>query len=280
MRIQVRPLSGPSEFEGAEEVQISAWGMGSRDRAVTPKEMMIAIHDNGGLALGAFDGDTLVGFALLFPGYNGKRVYMYSHQTGVLKEYQSRGVGYLLKQKQREFALKSGIDLIAWTFDPLIARNAYFNFTKLGTIARRYLVDYYGPMQDPANGGWPTDRFLCEWLIEPRQLSSVRSYARGPLRDAHVVIAKSGEEPYPVCRDWQIDLSVRRALLDIPSDVVKLKAADPEKARRWREATREAFLAYFSAGFTAIALIEDGGSKRYLLMKTRLPKSPLAVRIN
>ena len=96
--IIVRPLAKPAEFVGAEEVQLSAWG--ENERAVTPKEIMIAVHDNGGVVLGAFEGRKTVGFAILLPGYNGKDVYMYSHMTGVLKEYQSRGVGYMLKQKR------------------------------------------------------------------------------------------------------------------------------------------------------------------------------------
>src|SRR5271165_7020930 len=174
MRFIVRELESPSEFEQAEEVQMSAWGMGPR--GATPKEVMIAINDNGGLALGAFEGRRLVGFALTLVGYSSGSVYMYPHMTGVAREYQSRGIGYLLKKKQREVALSRGFSFISWTFDPIIAKNANFNFEKLGVIARNYLVDYYGPMSDSINAGWPTDRFLCEWFIDPRSARKVRSY--------------------------------------------------------------------------------------------------------
>lgn len=276
MQITVRPLSGPSEFAMAEDVQISAWELGSMERSVTPKDIMVAINDNGGLVLGAFEGKRMVGFALLVPGYNGKRVYMYSHQTGVVKEYQSKGVGYLLKAGQRKISLERGFDLIAWTFDPLIARNAYFNFRKLGTIARTYLVDYYGPMDAPANRGWPTDRFLCEWLIKPAVLRRVRSFADLDVKGAHAVIKKTGDEPYPVCRDWSVDLTVRMAFVDIPRDIVQLKSKYPGNAGRWRDATRDIFRRYFGAGFAAVTLLERDGSFGYLLTKARLPKSELA----
>ena len=162
--VRVRALSNTAEFELAEGVQASAWGGG--DRGVTPKEVLIAIQDNGGLVLGAFDGKQMVGYSLLLMGYKSGNVYMYSHQTGVAKEYQSKGVGYLLKRKQREIALRRGFHMIAWTFDPMIGRNAHFNMKKLGVISRNYLLDYYGPMNDSINWGLPTDRFLCEWFLD------------------------------------------------------------------------------------------------------------------
>jgi predicted GNAT superfamily acetyltransferase len=274
MRITVRELQNPKEFESAEEVQMSAWGMGPRGAA--PKEVMIAINDNGGLVLGAFDGKKMVGFALTLVGHMEGEVYMYSHMTGVVKEYQSRGVGYLIKQKQRELSLKRGFTFIAWTFDPIIARNAYFNFNKLGVVARNYLVDYYGPMNDSINAGWPTDRFLCEWFIEPAKLKTIKSYSRAPLRDAPVLIDKRGSGQEALCRDWRIDIGAERALVDIPSDVVALKLKHPEEGRRWREATREIFKAYFAAGYSAVALLEKEDGLQYLLTKAELPPNIFA----
>lgn len=269
-RIVVRPLQRPSEFEGAEEVQLSAWG--ENERAVTPKEILIAMHDNGGLALGAFQGKKVVGFAIQFPGYNGKSVYQYSHMTGVLKEYQSKGVGYLLKQKQREFSLERGFNMIAWTFDPLIARNSYFNFVKLGVVCRNYIVDYYGPMRDPVNRGLPTDRFLCEWFIEPAIQERVRAYSRVSLRQAHEVIEKGGEAEYPICKRWEVDLTAAKSLVDIPPDIGGLKARNLRAAQRWRSATRDIFRRYFAAGFTAVALLKRSAALQYLMMKADLPE--------
>jgi chorismate synthase len=276
LKAVVRELQNTREFEQAEEVQMSAWGMGPR--GAVPKEVMIAINDNGGLVLGAFEGKKMVGFALTLVGHLGGRVYMYSHMTGVVKEYQSKGIGYLIKQKQREISLKRGFSSIAWTFDPLIARNAYFNFNKLGVIARNYHIDYYGPMKDSINAGWATDRFLCEWFIEPASLRKVRSYSRLQLADAAVLIDRRGAGDEAVCRDWHIDLGARRALIDIPADVVQLKLKRPEEANRWREATREIFLSYFAEGYSAVALLEREGGLQYLLTKADLPPNPFSGR--
>jgi chorismate synthase len=274
MKVTVRPLEGPREFELAEEVQMSAWGMGPR--GATPKEIMIAVQDNGGLVLGAFHGPTMVGFALLVVGYAEGRTYLYSHMTGVSKEYQSKGVGYLLKQKQREVSLERGFDMIAWTFDPIISRNARFNFRKLGVVARNYLVNYYGPMDDAINFGWDTDRFLCEWYLRTDRLDRIRAFERRDLRGAFEATRKGGEEPFPKCLDWNVDLGAREVLVDIPSDVVKLKGKSLEEARRWRTATREVFQAYFGAGFTAVSLLEHDKGFRYLLVKARLPANPFS----
>jgi predicted GNAT superfamily acetyltransferase len=271
MKVTVRPLEDPREFEEAEEVQMSAWGMGPRE--ATPKEVMIAISDNGGVVLGAFDGRREVGFAITLAASVEGHSYLYSHMTGVRSEYQSKGVGFLLKQKQKEIALERGVGMIAWTFDPLISRNAHFNIKKLGVVARTYFIDYYGPMNDSINFGWETDRILCEWYVRPKEANRLRSLGRSDLRGAHVAISKTGHEPYSRCVDWSVDLTASKVLVDIPSDVTALKAENMEEGKRWRLATRDVFRKYFAAGYVALALIERGDEFRYLLMKTKMPEN-------
>ena len=271
MKVIVRPLETPGEFEQAESVQMSAWGMGPLGAA--PKEVMIAAKDNGGFVLGAFEGKRMVGFALTLVGYKGGSVYMYSHMTGVAKEYQSKGIGYLINRSGAKSASGGASRSYAWTFDPLIARNASFNVKKLGVIARNYLVDYYGPMQDSINAGWPTDRFLCEWHIRPEVLRIVQAYRRQQPRDAHVVIRKRGIEPDVVCEDWSIDTEAEWALVDIPRDVVGLKARRPEDGMRWRTSTREILRPISQSGYSAVALLERAGSLRYLLTRADLPQT-------
>ena len=53
--------------------------------------------------------------------------------------------------------------MIAWTYDPLIRRNAYFNLVKLGARPAEYLRNFYGAMDDAINGGTETDRMLVHW---------------------------------------------------------------------------------------------------------------------
>ena len=90
---------------------------------------------------------------------------MHSHITGVLPDHQSHGLGRVLKQHQREWALARDVGHITWTFDPLVARNAHFNLRVLGTRVTEYLVNHYGPMDDGVNRGDETDRIMVSWAL-------------------------------------------------------------------------------------------------------------------
>ena len=69
---------------------------------------------------------------------------------GVMPECARPGLGARLKLAQREAALDMGLDLIEWTFDPLQARNAHFNFAKLGVVVEEYEENIYGESSEPA----------------------------------------------------------------------------------------------------------------------------------
>ena len=54
----------------------------------------------------------------------------------------SQGIGLALKWHQRRWCLDRGIRTVEWTYDPLVARNGWFNLTKLGARAVAYEVDF------------------------------------------------------------------------------------------------------------------------------------------
>ena len=60
-----------------------------------------------------------------------------------------------------------GYDLIEWTFDPLQAMNAHFNFAKLGGVVEEYAPNFYGESTSTLHRGTPTDRvvLLCHFVI-------------------------------------------------------------------------------------------------------------------
>ena len=76
-----------------------------------------------------------------------------------------RHVGFALKLHQRAWALLRGVSEIAWTFDPLVSRNAYFNLVKLGAQPAEYLPNFYGTMLDTINGDDDSDRLLVRWRL-------------------------------------------------------------------------------------------------------------------
>ena len=93
--------------------------------------------------------------------------------TAVLETYRDRGIGRRLKLLQRDDAMKRGIFLVEWTFDPLEMKNAYLNFMRLGAIARRYLPNCYGVTTSPLHGGMPTDRLIAEWWLDSPRVQTL-----------------------------------------------------------------------------------------------------------
>ena len=170
MIIQIRLLSTQEEIRSVEQLQREVWSL--PDVEVVPLHVLITAAKNGGLLLGAFDDERLVGFVFGFPGLTpeGKLKHC-SHMAGVHPAYRDRGLGYSLKLAQREHVLAQGIDLITWTFDPLETRNATLNFHKLGAICNTYLPNLYGEMRDGLNAGLPSDRFQVDWWIASERVA-------------------------------------------------------------------------------------------------------------
>ena len=157
------PLREHAEFDRCVEIQDTVWSYEPSAR-MSQKTFLLATQI-GGQVLGAFDGDTMVGYAMSLPGVRNGHAYLHSHHLAVLPEWRNAGVGRRLKLAQRDDALARGIALIEWTFDPLEIRNAHLNIARLGAIARRYRRNFYGPSTSPLHGGLPTDRLVAEWWL-------------------------------------------------------------------------------------------------------------------
>jgi predicted GNAT superfamily acetyltransferase len=265
MPIEVRPLKRPEEFRQAIEVQRSAWGM--PDLEVIPTRILIAISRNSGIVLGAFDGGKLVGYSFGFLARDKYGLYLYSHHTGVVKEYEGQGVGFLLKAKQRECALKMGLSRVKWTFDPLQSRNSYFNFTKLGAVARVFYPNYYGELFDELNYGLPTDRVVAEWFLRSRRVESRVSgrIAEPSLGDARHAIEVSKGKPVFT------RVASQKVLVRIPLDINGVKARDLRLALAWRLSLRRALQLYFRLGYIASHYVKlDDSYGAHVLVKKPL----------
>jgi predicted GNAT superfamily acetyltransferase len=169
--IQVRRLTTLEQFERCVVLQLEVWGYSDGD--LIPRRVFLVAHRIGGQVMGAFDGDTVIGFAMSLPGYRNGMSYLHSHMLAVLPEYRNAGLGRRLKMAQREDAMARGFDLMEWTFDPLEIKNAYLNVTRLGAIVRRYEEDFYGPSSSPLQGGLPTDRLYAEWWLRSPRVSGL-----------------------------------------------------------------------------------------------------------
>ncbi len=285
MEIEIRPLTDHDTIARIETLQKETWGIG--DLEVLPTHFLHALQYNGALLLGAFDGDRLVGFTFATLGMIEKgnridevaaaRLKLYSVVTGVHPDYQGQHVGQRLKLAQRDFALRIGVRLITWTFDPLESRNGYFNIGKLGAICNRYLLNYHGNLGG-INAGLPTDRFEVEWWVTSNRVQSRVSRQRRSLSleallgGGALLIneATFGSDGLPVPPPNYISRPSNLLLMEIPTDFQQIKLTDPALARRWRDHSRLLFQELFHSEFivTDFASYEDENGRRrcfYLL---------------
>ena len=98
---------------------------------------MRALGSSGNISWGA-SRRRAVGFVLGWAGVDEEGLHVHSHMVATVPDRRHAGVGYALKLAQRAQALEQGIHLVRWTFDPMVARNAWLNFGKLGTLCRRF----------------------------------------------------------------------------------------------------------------------------------------------
>ena len=180
--IAIRNCASLEELEACVQLQIEAWGVDPSD--TTPRKTFLLAQHIGGQVMGAFDteiagdgAESLVGFVFSLPGMKtgdgGPSSYLHSHMLAVREGYRNRGLGARLKREQRREALSRGIRHLEWTFDPLEIKNAFLNIHRLGAIARKYLVDFYGVSSSRLQGGLPTDRLLAEWELDSPRVEAL-----------------------------------------------------------------------------------------------------------
>ncbi len=169
----LRPLATREEYHACVRLQEEVWGEGFQERV--PAALLMVANRLGGLAAGAFSSDgALEGFVFGLTGLVGGEPVHWSDMLAVRPEERNRGLGTRLKLFQREVLLARGVRRMHWTFDPLQARNAHINFTKLGAVCREYAVDLYGETGSPLHRGIGTDRMVVTWEMDsPRVVARV-----------------------------------------------------------------------------------------------------------
>ncbi|PLR79838.1 hypothetical protein CVD25_09700 [Bacillus canaveralius] len=258
-QIVYKHIQDLKEIEEVVSFQEEIW---SRD-TVTPLPQLLAACHHGGSVIGAFDHGDLVGFSYGFSGYKDGQPYLISHMTAVNPKYQNLGIGLKLKLKQREWAIEYGYQKIVWTYDPLEARNAYFNLNKLGAYTKTYIESYYGEMNDKLNRGLPTDRLLAEWDICSIRVTNA---LEGTLQNEFSAKKyqpllgwrESGDIPIPL--DEVIIANDRGYLVPVPAYFQCLKQVNNEAAKAWRYKLRNVVSDAFSKGYRATGILRNSQS--------------------
>lgn len=257
--IKFKEMNDFKEYDILEEIQEDAWGMPARE--LVPKRLIYATLKSGGVVIGAYKGEEILGYCW---GWIGKKeekeFFIYSHHNAVRKEYQNSGIGYQLKLKQREWALNQGYKNINWTFDPLQSKNCYLNFHKLGVVCNSYHNKYWGDMHDDLNRGIDTDRFYCNWILNsPKVKTHIKQdftdYSRMSLHQKYHTIETEMEEDFLRVRKTKLDLNLPILFARTPPNFQEMLENNVELVKDWRENTREVFTTYFQKDYKVVDFV-------------------------
>lgn len=255
MQIEIKQLQTIEDMKLVQQLESAVWNVNP-----IPTHQTLTAVKNGGIILGAFFEGQILAFSYGFPGFQNGKAYLCSHMLGVHPDYRISGIGYKLKEKQRELALQMGFKLITWTFDPLESLNGHLNLSKLRGIVGQYIENQYGKVDDSLNYGLPTDRFLVEWWINSPHVEKKNQEIGDFLPAIKWSLNKNG---FPILHDFESGDLIQQFLYEdviyipIPSSFQKLKQKDLEVAIDWRLKTRKAFQLLLNKDWTATRVIRD-----------------------
>jgi chorismate synthase len=214
VNIEYRELRTAIEVSPMPALESRVWGGHGELVAVN---MLVATISEGGMAIGAFDGDRLVGSVYGFATHDPH--VLHSHYLAVDPDYRGSGIGVALKHRQREWCLANGRTAMRWTFDPLQLGNGHLNLRSLGAVGAQYHVDLYGPMGG-INGGLPSDRLVVEWhLAEPR-------FVGADLVEVPVPSVTADEIASATTHAMQCRVTLRDAMVPLLADGWRVTDAD------------------------------------------------------
>ena len=275
--IEIRPLKTMDELRPLVELQKIYWG--DDLESVIPAHMLFSLANHGGHVLAAFDGAQAVGVLVGFLSTNQKdpnrpamaNLQLFSKRMVVLPEYRGQGIGYRLKLAQREIAIKQGVRLVVWTFDPLLALNAHLNIRKLGGVCHAFYENYYGTSNE---GGLTSfgmsDRLMVDWWVTNRRVEERINGTRTDLTLSHYLDAHTPIlNPSNLSSDGILlpaasitTTEGALALLEIPTRYPALEASNPQLAQTWRLHVRQTFRQIIARGFIVTDFLTETHEKR------------------
>ena len=264
--IVIRELETCAEFRAVEDMQREVWEIPDLD--VVPLYQLVAAKESGGVLLGAFHDQVMVAFVYGFVGLERGATVHHSHMLAVKKDWRSKDIGWRLKLAQRERVLDQGIKVMTWTFDPLRSLNAHFNFNKLGVVADRYYVNFYGDDASSPLHRNGTDRFWVLWDLNSENVRRRISECEPPPPDMEAPVAVAmGETGGPQIINLGPSSSDRCVRVQIPENIGVMEIENFELAEAWRSATREAFKGLLQEGFVVDGYFWQAGVGNYTLTR-------------
>jgi len=267
-KFSIRSIESSNDLKFIAELQELVWGAEGR----IPIPLMLAMIKNGGIIVAAVEeiSGLYSGFCLGFSGQTEEGDnFLYSHMLAIHPQFRNKGLGTLLKIKQREVASDKGYSDMKWTFDPLEIRNGYLNICKLGGNIEAYKPNYYGYMDDKINKGLPSDRFILSWdcqtdlktLIELKQDQHDHWKNYSPALTWH----EQGE--FPIVSSVSINEKAFGLLVPIPVDIEEMKTKCMEEVIKWRECVRSVMLKLLQANYKIVGVHRSDTMVNYYVLE-------------
>jgi len=248
------------------DLQKAVWKMDGE--GATPSNLQNAIIHNGGNILCAEHEGQMVGFTLAFPAKRGTEIWLWSHMAGVIAEYQGQGIGFMLKQRQRIWALDNGYRVIGWTFDPMQRGNANFNLNQLGAVVNKYYANHYGKMTDGINAGLASDRLEAYWELQnPHVVALSDGIAQTPdnieINPQQCLVYISDD--LDVIYNMPNSLADTSYFIEIPKTISTLKQTHLSLAQEWQLAVRKAITHILARDYIITGFVDRGNRCWYVI---------------
>ena len=252
--VTARPLTTDADYRACVELQRAVWTLEEGD--VVPIPILRVAQQIGGVALGAFDtADRLLGFVFGITGVRDGRLVHWSDLLAVRQECRGLGIGRQLKLLQRAKVRELGVTRILWTFDPLVAANAHFNFTTLDVQMFDFVANMYGAEKDSAwQLGGRTDRLIVGWDLE----RSPHQHPHAAPGDGWIVVLNGPSPQVPATfAPPRSQARPPAAAILIPADAHEIQRTEPDAAAAWRAATSDAFRWALASGYAVAGFARD-----------------------
>jgi len=256
--ITIRRVATLAEYDECVVIERETWG--SQFAEVVPSIILRIAQEVGGVTAAAFAPDgSMLGFVFGITGVRDGELAHWSDMLAVRVGARDMGLGKRLKTYQRDLLLEIGVRKMYWTYDPLVARNAYLNLMQLGARAVEYRTNFYGEDTGSVlHSALGTDRFIVAWQLDdtaPRGINlDTVEWSSTPLVE-------------DVLPDRLPDDA--RVRVAIPNDIFAVLDADAKRATRWRETTRAALTTYLDRGYSVLGFLrgDDARPGTYLLAR-------------
>lgn len=252
---EIRPIEDSAASCQVEALQEALWPM--TDARYTPQAVMLEGADNGGLYLGAFQGPRLIGWMFASLGLipNGNRIdpvaaarlKIYVRMVAVTPSLQNQGVGHALLLGARDYAVRLGVHLITWSFNPLASGQSWLFIGKLGGIVNGHEPAGRNPHPHLALEWWVNNNRVKRRTTRPRQPLSLTAFLDGGGVVANATSVNAAHHAIPP--DEFIAHSHKVVLVEIPSNFHQIQADDPALAQRWRTHLHQTLTYYFHKGY-------------------------------